>query len=56
MLALMIVALAEDRQEVLQCAKQKTLKEPILMKRFINSYGGERTKKIFNMWLGTAKK
>ena len=43
--------LAEDRQEVLQYAKEKTLQERGPMRRFINSYGGERTKKLFNNWL-----
>jgi len=43
--------LAEDRQEVLESAKEKTLQERNRMKRFINSYGGERTKKLFNNWL-----
>ena len=43
--------LAEDRQEVLQYAKEKTLKERGPMRRCINSYGGERTKKLFHAWL-----
>ena len=43
--------LAEDRQEVLQYAKEKILKNLAPMKRCINCYGGERTKKLFNTWL-----
>ena len=43
--------LAEDRQEVLKYAKEKTLKESGSMKRFIDSYGGERTKKLFSNWI-----
>lgn len=43
--------LAEDRQEVLKYAREKILQERGPMGRFINSYGGERTKKIFNNWL-----
>jgi len=43
--------LAEDREEVLQYTKEKTLEERVPMRRFINSYGGERTKKMFNDWL-----
>jgi hypothetical protein len=43
--------LAEDRQEVLEHTKEKTLKERVSMGRFINSFGGVRTKKLFNTWL-----
>ncbi|MDE2222799.1 MAG: hypothetical protein KGK03_06995 [Candidatus Omnitrophica bacterium] len=43
--------LAEDKQEVLQYAREKTLKKFTSMKKFINSYGGERTKKLFSNWL-----
>lgn len=43
--------LAEDRREVLQYAKDKTLEARGSMKRVINSYAGERTKRLFNNWL-----
>ena len=43
--------LAEDRQEVLKYAREKTLQDRGQMGRFINSYGGERTKKLFSNWL-----
>ncbi len=43
--------LAEDRPKVLQYVKAKILEERKSMGRFINSYGGERTKKLFNNWL-----
>ena len=43
--------LAEDREEVLQYAKKRMLKKSSTMRRFINSYGGVRTKKIFDTWL-----
>ncbi|MBU1086556.1 MAG: hypothetical protein KKD05_03460 [Candidatus Omnitrophica bacterium] len=44
--------LAEDRPAVLECIKEKTLAiHSQRMKRAVNSYAGERAKKIFNNWL-----
>ena len=44
--------LAEDRQAVLECVKEKMLAiHSQRMKRAVNSYAGERAKKIFNNWL-----
>lgn len=43
--------LAEDRQDVLRYAKEKTLESRDQMKRAVYSYAGERTKKMFNNWL-----
>ncbi|HDY72486.1 MAG TPA: hypothetical protein ENH50_12570 [Nitrospirae bacterium] len=45
--------LAEDRQEVLQHIREKILAARTqYIKRAINSYAGERAKKMFNTWLG----
>ena len=44
--------LAEDRQEVLRRVREKTIQlQDRNVKRAVNSYGGERAKKIFNNWL-----
>ena len=43
--------LAEDREELLQYIKEKILKASGPMKRFINSYGGQRTKGLVHNWL-----
>lgn len=44
--------LAEDRQAVLECVKEKMLTMHVRrMKQTVNYYAGERTKKIFNNWL-----
>ena len=47
--------LAEDHEEVLRCAKERTLTASGQnMKRAVNAYAAERTKKIFNNWLTEA--
>ena len=43
--------LAEDREEVLRYTKEKALVSDRHMKRAVNAYAGERTKKMFNNWL-----
>ena len=44
--------LAEDREGVLQSAKEKVLKESeAQMKRAVKAYAGERTKNMFNRWM-----
>lgn len=43
--------LAEDREDVLQCVKEKVLEEPASqMNRAVNAYAGERTKTMFDRW------
>ncbi len=44
--------LAEDRESVLQSVKEKILEEfGSKMKRVVNAYAGERTKRLFNQWM-----
>jgi len=43
--------LAEDRQDVLCSTRLKALANRAPIKRFINSYGKERTKKLFDSWV-----
>ncbi|MBF0532559.1 MAG: hypothetical protein HQL23_05605 [Candidatus Omnitrophica bacterium] len=44
--------LAENRENVLQSAKEKVLTVPgPQMKRAVNAYAGERTKSLFNQWM-----
>jgi dissimilatory sulfite reductase (desulfoviridin) alpha/beta subunit len=43
--------ITEDRQEVLQLVREKALEQRSSIGQFIDSYGGERTKKLFNRWV-----